>query len=103
MFGCDDHSSTPGDWVIDWNFFQYSKLTVAIKAFLDILLPVEGHLAGVVNSDWNGIIFNEQAEWRRVVHEGKWLVFTTIECTAAISIQDIFFDNWQVFLRRCAR
>ena len=102
-FGCDDHSGAPGDGVIDWNFFQYTKLTVTVQTLLYIFLPVKRDLAGSVNSDWDGISFHEQAKRRGVVHERKWLVFAAVECTTAVSIQDIFLDDWQVFLRRCTR
>ena len=100
-FGCDDHSGAPGDGVIDWNFFQYTELAVTVQTFLYIFLPVERDLAGSVNSDWGGISFHKQAKRRGVVHERKWLVFAAIECTTAVSIQDIFLDDWQVFLCRC--
>ena len=102
-FGCDDHSCAPGDRVIDWNFLQYTELTVTVQTFLYIFLPVEWDLTGSVNSDWDGISFHEQAERRGVVHERERLVLATIKCTTAVSIQDIFLDDGQVFLRWCTR
>lgn len=93
-FGTDDHAVTPDDRVINWHFLQNSKLTVTIKAPLDIFLPMERYLAWSVNCYWGGLILNKDAQWWGAIHQGEWLLFTAVKGTALIPVQDIFFQDW---------
>ena len=78
--GSDDHRVAPGYRIIHSNLFQHTKLTVSVKASLDIFLPVQGHLPWSVNSNRRGFLVYKQAQWWRPVHKREWLVFTTVKC-----------------------
>ena len=62
-FGGYDHPAAPTNRVIDWNLLKDTKLAVAVQTFLDIFLPVQGNLAGSVNSNGDSILVYKEAKW----------------------------------------
>ena len=62
-FGGYDHPAAPTNRVIDWNLLKHTKLAVAVQTFLDIFLPVQGNLAGSVNSNGDSILVYKEAKW----------------------------------------
>ena len=92
--GCYNHSVAPGYWVIYWHFLKDPKLTISVKTSFDISLPVEGDLAGCVNSNRFSIVIHKNAKWWRAIHERKWLIFTAVECTALVPVQYVLLQDW---------
>ena len=60
-FRADNHAMAPCARVIDRNLLEYSQVSVTVKSPLDILLPVEGDLAGGVDSHRDRIIIDKYA------------------------------------------
>ena len=60
-FWCYNHAMAPSDRVIYWHFLQDTKLTVTVKASLNISLPVEGNLTRGVDSNRASILLNKNA------------------------------------------
>ena len=102
-FGSDDHPAAPCDWVIDWNFLQDPKTDVPVKAFFDSRFPVEWNLTWRVDSNWSGIFVHKNTEWRRILHQVERLMFTTIKSAGLVPLQDISFEDWNIFRRWRAR
>ena len=55
MLCCDNHSAAPFCWFINRDPLDDSKSFVTVKACLDILYPVGGNLAGLMDGHWLGI------------------------------------------------
>ena len=87
----DDHSAAPCHWVIDRDLLEDTKADVAVKALLDLFLPVEGDLTGSVHCHRCGLLIHKDAEWGRVFHQVERLVFTTIEGAAFEPVHDVLF------------
>ena len=79
------HTMAPHHWV-----------AVTVQAPLDISLPVNGYLAGSVDSARYGILLYKDTQWRGLVHKVQWLLFTAVECTAGVPLQDVLLEDWQV-------
>ena len=94
--GSDDHSAAPSHWVIDRNLLEDPQTDVTVQAFLDGLLPVEGHLTGCVDCHRAGCLVSKDPKRRRVLHEAERLMLATVECTAFESVQDILFQPREI-------
>ena len=89
--GSNDHSAAPGHRVIDRDLLKDAQADVTVQALLDLVLPVEGHLAGCVDSHRTVLLVSEDAERRRVLHEAERPMLSTIKGTVFKPVHDVLF------------
>ena len=92
MFGSDDHAAAPLHRLIDRHPLKDAKLHVPVQASLDLVTPVDGDLAGCVDSHRSGRLISEEAEGRTVIHELEGLVFTAVEAAGRVPLEDVLLE-----------
>ena len=92
MFGSDDHAAAPLHRLIDRHSLKYAKLLVPVQASFDLVTPVDGNLAGCVDSHRPGRLISKEAEGRTVIHELEGLVFTAVETAGRVSLEDVLLE-----------